>query len=425
MSRHKTAFRKADGLKSTRQQGFHLMAKPAGPACNLHCTYCFYLEKKALLPETRPSRMSDEVLGAYIRKYIQSQPGSSVTFEWQGGEPALVGVGFFQRALELQKKYSGGKEVANSFQTNGTLLDDHWCAFLARNNFLVGLSLDGPEAVHDAYRVDKDGRATSGKVLNALRLMQKHGVQVNVLAAVNCESSKQPLEVYRFLRQHGVQFIQFIPIVEREADPEAVKLGIPFALPPSMTRLDESTAVTPWSVEPNQYGEFLIRVFEEWIRNDVGKIFVMNFEWSLGAWAGTGPGVCYLSPRCGRNLIMEYNGDIFSCDHFMYPAYRLGNILDGKLSKMVESNKQIDFGASKETALPRYCHGCDFLFACRGGCPKHRFAKSPDGDPGLNYLCEGYKKFYHYVNPSLKRMVDFIHRGIPVYKIMEATSILA
>ncbi len=243
-------------------------------------------------------------------------------------------------------------------------------------------------------------------------------------AAVDSETSKQPLEVYRFLRQHGVQFIQFIPIVEREADPEAVKLGIPLALPPSLTRVDESTAVTPWSVGPRQYGEFLIRVFEEWMSNDVGKIFVMNFEWNVGAWAGAGPSVCYLSPRCGRNLIMEYNGDVFSCDHFVYPAYRLGNILDGELSKMVESRQQIAFGESKETALPRYCHGCDFLFACRGGCPKHRFARSPDGDPGLNYLCEGFKEFYHYVDRPMKRMVDFIHRGIPVYKIMEATSIL-
>jgi uncharacterized protein len=405
----------------THQQGFHLMAKPAGPACNLHCEYCFYLEKKRFFPEDRTFRMSDEVLEGYTRQYIESQPGTSIVFEWQGGEPALAGLDFFQRALEFQKKYNPGKEISNSFQTNGTLLDDEWCAFFSRNNFLVGLSLDGPEAIHDLYRVDKHGRPTFSKVLDALRMMQKFGVEVNVLAAVNSESVKYPLEIYRFFREQGVQFIQFVPVIEREADPEAKNLGIQLAVPPSLTHKEKSTAVTPWSVDPKQYGEFLIRVFEDWARNDVGNIFVMNFEWSLGAWAGIRPGVCYLSPRCGQNLIIECNGDIFSCDHFMYPAYRLGNILDGGLEKMVHSEKQIAFGASKEIALPRYCRGCDIFFVCHGGCPKHRFATCPDGEPGLNYLCEGFKKFYHYVSPSMKRMVEYIHMGIPVQKIIEAS----
>jgi uncharacterized protein len=397
------------------------MAKPAGPACNLRCRYCFYSEKKSFFRESKTWRMNDEVLDAYIREYISSQPGPSVIFEWQGGEPGLVGVDFFENALDLQKKYSRGKQISNSFQTNGTLLDDAWCAFLSENNFLVGLSLDGPEPVHDVYRADKDGRPTFGKVLRTLELMKKYGVEVNILAAVSCESSKQPLDVYRFFRQQGVQFIQFIPIIEREADPKAQRWGLQLAAPPSLTREERSTTVTPWSVEPNQYGNFLTQVFDEWARNDVGRIFVMNFEWSIGAWAGAGPGVCYLAPSCGRNLIMEYNGDIFSCDHFMYPAYRLGNILDGGLGKMVESKKQIAFGAAKETALPQYCRNCDVLFACRGGCPKHRFVKSPDGDPGLNYLCVGFKEFYHYVNPFMKRMLEFIHKGIPVQKIMETT----
>ena len=282
------------------------MAKPAGPACNLHCAYCFYSEKRSFLLENKPLRMSDEVLEAYTRQYIQSQPGSAVTFEWQGGEPALAGMQFFRRALELQTKYGHGKEVTNTFQTNGTLLDDTWCEFLATNRFLVGLSLDGPEPVHDAYRVDREGRGTSDRVLKSLQTMQEHGVQVNVLVAVNNQNSTQPLEVYRFLRQHGVQFIQFIPIVEREADPEAKALGILLAAPPSLNRADHSTAVTSWSVEPKQYGEFLIRIFDEWVRNDVGKVFVMNFEWTLAACARVGPAVCYLAPRCGRNLIMEY-----------------------------------------------------------------------------------------------------------------------
>jgi uncharacterized protein len=404
------------------QEGFHLMAKPAGPACNLRCTYCFYYEKRAFVPDNTPSRMSDAVLEAYTRQYIQSQPGCSVTFEWQGGEPALAGIEFFQRAVELQKKYGHAKEVTNSLQTNGTLLDDAWCKFLATNRFLVGLSLDGPEAVHDAYRVDRQGRGTSDRVLKSLQTMQKHGVQVNVLVAVNSKNSAQPLEVYRFLRQHGVQFIQFIPIVEREADSKAQELSLPLALPPALDRADDSTPVTSWSVEPKQYGEFLIRIFDEWIKNDVGKVFVMNFEWTLAAWARVRPAVCYLAPRCGRNLILECNGDVFSCDHFMYPAYRLGNILEDRLAHLVDSEKQLAFGAAKETALPRYCRDCDVLFACRGGCPKHRFLKSLDGEPGLNYLCAGLKDFLQHVNPRMRQMVEFLRMGIPVRGIMEGES---
>ena len=413
---------KASNLESPVKQGFHLMAKPAGPSCNLGCSYCFYREKKAFFPEIRNFCMSDKVLETYIREYISSQPGRSVEFDWQGGEPTLLGVGFFERALDFQKKYSKGKHILNTIQTNGTILDEDWCAFLSRNRFLVGLSMDGPEAIHDAFRVDVNGKPTSARVLQALKLMQRHGVEVNILATVNSESSRHPLEVYRFFKQHGAQYIQFIPVIERQPDSEAGKLGLSLAAPPSLTHEEKSIAVTPWSVEPEQYGEFLIRIFDDWIRNDVGKIFVMNFEWSLGAWAGAGPGMCYLSPRCGQNLILEHNGDIFSCDHFMYPAYRLGNILESGLKKMVESRKQIAFGALKETALPRYCLGCNVLFVCRGGCPKHRFAKSPDGESGLNYLCRGFKKFYHYVNPSLESMMELINRGISVKKIMETAN---
>jgi uncharacterized protein len=419
MSGKKRTDRKNSALDGPALQGFHLMAKPAGPCCNLRCEYCFYCEKKAYFPENRVFRMSDDVLEAYTREYIESQPGSAVTFDWQGGEPTLLGVDFFQRALDLQRKYGKGKQIANTLQTNGTLLDEAWCAFLARNNFLVGLSMDGPEAVHDAFRVDADGRPTLSGVLDSFRMMQRHGVEINVLATVNSESSRRPRDVYRFFTEHGVRFLQFIPIVERMFDYGTDKSGISLAAPPSLSEEEKTPTVTPWSVEPKHYGEFLIQVFKEWIRNDVGTIFVMNFEWLLAAWAGVGPGVCYLSPRCGNNLILEHNGDIFSCDHFMYPAYRLGNILEGGLKKMVRSRKQNAFGALKETALPGYCRGCDFLFACRGGCPKHRFAKTPDGEPGLNYLCEGFKKFYQYVQLPVKQMVERIRRGIPVQKILE------
>ena len=411
--------RPAAGQSGGPKVPFHLMAKPAGPVCNLRCRYCFYREKEAFFPGEKALFMPEEVLEAYTREYIRSQPGSSVLFEWQGGEPALAGLDFFRKALEFQKKYNQGKEISNSFQTNGTLLDEAWCAFLSRNRFLVGLSLDGPEAVHDAFRVDRDGGPTFSRVLDSLRLMQRHGVAFNVLAAVNRESSKKPLEVYRFFRDEGVQFIQFVPIVEREADAEAERLGLSLAVPPSLDGEGPSAAVTPWSVKPEAYGDFLVGVFDEWVRNDVGRVFVMNFEWALAAWAGVGPGMCHLAPRCGRNLILEHNGDVFSCDHFMYPAYRLGNIREDDLGDMVRSERQAAFGASKETALPAYCRRCDVLFVCRGGCLKHRFGRTPDGDPGLNYLCGGFKKFYHHAGHFMKRMTELIGRGLPVAKIME------
>jgi uncharacterized protein len=407
------------GSGGPARRGFHLMAKPAGPRCNLRCTYCFYREKETFFPEHRTLRMSNEVLEAYARKYIDSQPGPSVVFDWQGGEPTLAGIDFFRRALDLQRKYGGGKRIQNTLQTNGTLLDEAWCVFLSGNRFLVGLSLDGPEAVHDAFRADKKGSPTCSRVLEALKMMQRHGVEVNVLATVNGESSRHPLEVYRFFKQEGVRFIQFIPVIEREADSGAKQLGIPLAVPPSLAREGKSTAVTPWSVAPESYGEFLIRIFDEWIGNDVGRTFVMNFEWTLGSWAGAGPGVCHLSPRCGGNLILEHNGDVYSCDHYMYPAYRLGNILEDGLRDMVESERQAAFGASKETALPGCCRDCDVLFVCRGGCPKHRFAATPGGEPGLNYLCAGFKKFYRHVDPYMKRMAEMIRKGIPVRRIME------
>jgi len=410
------------GLDLSVLEGFHLMAKPAGPACNLGCDYCFYREKKKFFSKDQTFRMSDEILEAYTREYIKSQPGNTVVFEWQGGEPTLAGLDFFQRALIFQKKYNAGKQINNSLQTNGTLIDAEWCAFLKKNNFLVGLSLDGPEAVHNVYRKDKKGHPTFSKVFNALKMMQEHGVEVNVLATVNRESCKYPLEIYRFFREADVQFIQFIPIVERDADTEAQQLGIPLAGPTSITHLETSLAVTPWSVEPNQYGEFLISIYNEWIAHDVGDVFVMNFEWTLGVWAGARPGMCHVSRRCGQNLIMEHNGDIYSCDHFMYPAFRLGNIMEGSLAEMVYSQKQIAFGTVKETALPVDCRCCDVLFACRGGCPKHRFAVTPDGEPGLNYLCPGLKDFFHHVQPTMEQMLALISQGNPVKKIMEMTS---
>ena len=403
----------------TRRYTFELMAKPAGPSCNLRCRYCFYLEKKAFFSGNN-YRMSDVVLEAYIWKYIASQPGPSVGFAWQGGEPTLMGIDFFRRALDLQRKYSFGKTISNALQTNGTLLDPSWCDFLGRNNFLVGLSMDGPATVHDRYRHDKAGRPTHQTVFRSLKLLQQYGVETNILATVNRESACRPLEVYQFFKELGVRFIQFIPIVERIADAGVENPVSPSAGPPSLGWEEKSRSVTDWSVRSEDYGEFLWRIFNEWVRNDVGDIFIMNFEWTLAAWAGVGAGVCTLSPRCGRNLIIEHNGDIFSCDHFMYSAYRLGNILEDDLPGMVFSDRQTAFGVSKETGLPKYCRECDVLFACRGGCPKHRFARSPEGEPGLNYLCTGLKRFYHCVNPYMEQMTDLIRKRIPVKNIMES-----
>lgn len=403
----------ADGESPARQE-FYLMAKPVGPACNLRCTYCFYREKQVFFPESRNTRMSEAVLEAYIRKFITAQPGPEVSFEWQGGEPTLAGLDFFRRAVELQSKYGQGSKITNSLQTNGTLLDDEWCAFLAANHFLVGLSLDGPPELHDAFRVDAGGGTTSGRVISAFHRLCRHGAEVNILACVNRETSRYPLEVYRFFRDEGVRFIQFIPIVEREPGPGAKNPGLHLAGPD-----EESGNVTSWSVEPEAYGEFLVRIFEEWVQNDVGQTFVMNFEWALGLFAGAGPGVCYLAPRCGRNLILEHNGDVFSCDHFMYPQYRLGNILRDNLPDMVESSFQTRFGRAKEKTLPNVCRACEYLFACRGGCPKHRFASTFDNESGLNYLCPAFKIFYQAVAPIMESMIELLRKGIPVRQIMD------
>jgi len=408
---------KSDG---PAEHAFHLMAKPAGPVCNISCEYCFYKEKKTFFPDDAVLCMSQEILEVYTREYIRAQPGPFVLFDWQGGEPTLMGLDFFQTALDFQKKYADGKQITNTLQTNGTLIDEAWCSFLSKNGFLVGLSMDGPEFVHDSYRVYSDGKPTFAKVFDSYKMMMKHGVEVNVLATVNRKSSYNPLEVYRFFRESGVKFIQFIPIVEREAGCEYENNRLPFAAPPYFSKKISSSAVTRCSVDPEQYGEFLIRIFDEWIREDVGRIFVMNFEWALGSWARVVAGVCYLAPCCGQNMIIEHNGDVFSCDHFMYPDYRLGNILDDSLKSMVESRKQMEFGTSKKMNLSRHCLSCDFLFACNGGCPKHRFSATPDGDPGLNYLCKGLKKFYRHVDPSMKRMLKLIRSGVPAHKIMKS-----
>ncbi len=390
------------------QRPFHLMTKPIGSKCNLDCSYCFYLEKERLYGEPASMRMKPDVLEAYIRDYIAAQPSSTVSFAWQGGEPTLLGVGFFREAVALQARHAQGKTIENAFQTNGVLLDDEWGEFLREQRFLVGLSIDGPKHLHDAYRVDKGGRPTFDRVMAGLQVLKKHGVEFNTLTTVHRKNSVQPLEVYRFLREVGSGYIQFIPIVERNA-PNPSDKDLWLAAPPEHDdpgALD--TQVTPWSVRPAEFGEFLRRIFDEWVQRDVGKIFIQQFDAALANWTGNPAGVCVFSENCGTALAVEHNGDIYSCDHYVYPRYHLGNLMNQSLATMVDSPAQRAFGLAKSATLPRYCRECPVKFACHGECPKHRFLRTPDGEPGLNYLCAGYKKFFTHIDSPMRTMAALI-----------------
>ena len=350
-------------------QGLHVVAKPIGPACNLDCEYCFYLEKQALFPAGGQYRMTDRALSAFITGYITSQPAPAVEFVWQGGEPTLLGIDFFKRVVELQKPFAKAKTITHSLQTNGTLISDEWCRFLKRHHFMVGISLDGPRAIHDRYRKDRKGRGTFEQAVRGLKLMQKHKVEYNVLACVARETAARPLEVYRFFRDAGVEFIQFTPIVERMPDPQSAAQGLRLAAPAALDSPEGQGEVTDWTVQPEDYGAFLIAVFEEWVRHDVSRVFVMNFEWALNAWIGNPSPVCVHAKQCGRSLVIEHNGDVYACDHCVYPQYRLGNILTDTLPIMAEKSLRSGFGVTKETALPRSCRQCEVLAACRGGAP--------------------------------------------------------
>ena len=395
-------------------RSFHVMTKPIGPLCNLDCKYCFYLEKEKLFPEDENYRMSDEVLEAYIRKYIQSQNTPEIQFAWQGGEPTLMGIDFFRKATTLQRKYAGGRPVHNAFQTNGTNLDDEWCEFFSDERFLVGLSLDGPEHIHDRYRVDKGGAGSYEQVMAGLQLLKKWRVEFNTLSCVTRQSPDEATEIYTFLKQQGVQFMQFIPIVERVGDRATPVM----AEPPDLYSGDNPTAMMPWSVSSPGFGDFLIGVFDEWVKADIGHIFVNIFDVALSAWCGIEPGLCTFSRRCGQAVAMEHNGGIYSCDHYVYPSYFLGNIMEKPLEEIIFSPAQVKFGNDKWDALPKYCRECEFLFACNGECPKHRFVKTPDGEPGLNYLCAGYKKFFRHIHPTLHEMAVLLQKGRPAADIM-------
>jgi uncharacterized protein len=393
---------------------FHILAKPAGPICNLDCKYCYYTEKEAFFNQGHSFRISDEVLESYIKQYIASQSTQEIVFAWQGGEPTLMGQDFFKKAVSLQKKYAGGKKITNTIQTNGTLLNDEWCGFLSAHRFLVGLSLDGPEHIHDQYRIDRGGRPTFESVMKALALLKKYKVQFNVLCCVTRYSAYKPLEIYHFFKEHDIQYIQFIPIVEREGNEMTLK----HAAPPSLLLEETQQTVTPFSVEPEMYGEFLIQIFNEWVQQDVGSVFIMNFEWALASWVGIPSPICIFAEECGRAAVMEHNGDLYSCDHYVYPEYRLGNINDGLLD-MISSPSQLAFGKRKRDTLPSVCINCEVRFACHGECPKHRFMVSEQNEPGLNYLCASYKKYFTYIDPYMKIMKQLLHAGLPAYFIKE------
>lgn len=388
------------------------MTKPIGAVCNLNCHYCFYLEKQALFPARQSYRMSDEVLENYVRQYIESQPTDEVTFSWQGGEPTLLGVGFFEKVIAWQTRYAGGKRISNALQTNGTLLDDNWGAFLHRHNFLVGISIDGPAHLHDAYRQGKKGQPSFAEVMRGVEVLRRHRVEFNTLTVVNRLNSRWPLLVYRFLKEIGSGFMQFIPVVERVER----KDGPTLAGPPGGDGIEHE--VTPWSVRPEDYGSFLSTIFKEWSRKDVGRVFVQLFDVTLGAWTGAPSGLCVHAPNCGRGVAMESNGDLYACDHYVYPDYRLGNMLETDLRDMVDSARQQAFGRAKSESLPAQCRQCRYLFACYGGCPKHRFSTTADGEPGLNYLCAGYRRFFRESRPKMEAMADLLARGRAPAEIM-------
>ncbi len=405
-------------LTQVATRPFHVMTKPIGPICNLDCKYCFYLEKEKLYAGERKWAMADDVLEAYIAQYIRAQPGGTVSFAWQGGEPTLLGVDYFRGVVELQAKYADGRKIENALQTNGTLLDDDWCSFLAENRFLVGLSIDGPRPLHDIYRVDKKQQPTFDLVVRGLELLKKHAVEFNTLTVVNRANSQKPQEVYRFLKSIGSGFIQFIPLVERLPQTRLKVLGLDLA-EPSAADDPERPPVTEWSVRSVDYGQFLITIFDEWVRNDVGRVYVQHFDVALGNWAGLGSALCVFAEKCGAAMAIEHNGDLYSCDHYVYPQYKLGNVLNTSLGAMASSQQQQAFGSSKSESLPNSCRNCEVRFACNGECPKHRFIQTPDGEDGLNYLCAGYKRFFNHIDPYMKTMADLLKREQPPALIMQ------
>ena len=390
-----------DNIATPFAKPLYVMLKPAGAHCNLACKYCYYLEKNNLYQNTPRHLMSDEMLEQFTREYIEAQTMPQVLFTWHGGEPLMRSIDFYKKALALQKKYAHGKQIDNVIQTNGTLLTDEWCEFFAKNHWLVGISIDGPQEYHDHYRVTPAGKPSWEKVMQGIQLLKKHRVEWNAMAVVNAYNAEHPLEFYHFFRDNGCQYLQFTPIVERLTEHEDGRTLASLAD-------DREIPLTDASVTPQQWGNFLCTIFDDWVRHDVGKTFVEIFDCTLANWMGVLPGICAYSKECGHAGVMEHNGDVYSCDHFVFPEYKLGNIRDQSLIDMLYGEKQQAFSRLKHTSLPRQCKECDMEFACHGECPKNRFEKDKYGEPGLNYLCQGYYQYYSHVAPYM----DFMKREL-------------
>ena len=374
----------------------YIMLKPVGAVCNLACDYCYYLEKSKLYQNDPKHVMSEETLERFVREYIGAQTTPEVLFTWHGGETLMRPLAFYKRAMELQQRYAQGRMISNCIQTNGTLLNDEWCRFFHDNQWLVGISIDGPQEFHDEYRRNRQGRPSFQKVMNGIRLLNKHRVEWNAMAVVNDFNADYPLDFYHFFKEIGCRFIQFAPIVERLFQHDDGRY---------LAAVHEGgQELTDFSVTPEQWGNFLCTLFDEWVRNDVGEVFVQLFDATLANWMGEQPGVCNMARTCGHAAVMEYNGDVYTCDHFVYPEYRLGNIREHTLVEMMYSPRQLQFGQDKHDKLPTQCKECEFLFACNGECPKNRFALTAEGEPGLNYLCKGYHQFFEHVAPYMDFM---------------------
>ena len=390
-----------DNIATPFAKPLYVMLKPAGAHCNLACKYCYYLEKNNLYQNSHRHLMSDEMLEQFTREYIEAQTMPQVLFPWHGGEPLMRSIDFYKKALALQKKYAHGKQIDNVIQTNGTLLTDEWCEFFAKNHWLVGISIDGPQEYHDHYRVTPAGKPSWEKVMQGISLLKKHRVEWNAMAVVNAYNAEHPLEFYHFFRDNGCQYLQFTPIVERLTEHEDGRTLASLAD-------DREIPLADASVTPQQWGNFLCTIFDDWVRHDVGKTFVEIFDCTLANWMGVLPGICAYSKECGHAGVMEHNGDVYSCDHFVFPEYKLGNIREQSLIDMLYGEKQQAFSRLKHTSLPRQCKECDMEFACHGECPKNRFEKDKYGEPGLNYLCQGYYQYYTHVAPYM----DFMKREL-------------
>lgn len=388
----------------------YVMLKPAGSLCNLRCKYCYYLEKNALYTEQKNHVISDEMLDKFIREYIEAQTSPDVLFCWHGGETLMRPISFYRRAIELQRKYARGRRIDNTIQTNATMLTDEWCEFFRENNFLVGVSIDGPQEFHDEYRRTATGKPTFHKVMQGIRLLNKHNVEWNALAVVNDFNADYPLEFYNFFKEIGCHYIQFTPIVERR-----IERNDGLSLAPGM---EEGGELVDFSVTPEQWGRFLCTIFDEWVRHDVGTYFIQIFDATLANWAGVQPGLCSLAKECGHAGVMEFNGDVYSCDHFVYPKHLLGNINEKTITEMMYGEKQREFAKLKHELLPQQCRECPVEFACHGECPKNRFTRDKYGNPGLNYLCKGYRQFFEHVKPYMDFMKGELDAKRPPSNVM-------